>query len=560
MQGKNMIDISKFPYSNIRPQQKAILKKINDNPQYKYYICEIPVGTGKSGIGINICNSFKNGFIITSTKQLQDQYMKDFEKSQDIVSIKGKANYRCALNDNLNCESGYCVVDKKQVYDCKREFLCPYYNKQNEAKRAQIMLTSYQYFLRAVDCSKWVTPRNVLVFDECHLLEDQIVRWAEIKLSPRELTQKYDIIKNCDMQDLVRITIPPDESGIKANKKWLRTLIKLIFNTRNEKFQEMKNTLGITGTDPDSLNEEELDLISASHKEYYELDKLYKKLDVFFKMGKYEDWIIDPWEDGLILTPIEISGIFKQYVDSMAINKIVFMSATILDLPGFRKLFGLEQEDTLLIKAESPFDPQKSPIVYNPICKMNYKEINNNLSKIASAVKEILNNHPNEKGIIHTGNSVISKYLLDNIKSDRLLVRYGEIVNDHIVKAHNQSTKPTVLVSSSLAEGVDLKDDLSRFQIIIKLPWGSLADKRITEKIKKDNNWYNVQMFKTIIQQCGRSTRNKDDYSITYILDNSFKYWFDKFKIKGWFSPQFIKRIIWNKDKFNINIFKKSIE
>jgi hypothetical protein len=113
--------------------------------------------------------------------------MNDFEKTQHIVSIKGKANYRCALNTSLNCESGYCVIDKKQVYECKREFICPYYNKQNDAKRAQIMLTSYQYFLRAVDCSKWVTPRDVLIFDECHKFRSLYTDIRSLEISNKEI-------------------------------------------------------------------------------------------------------------------------------------------------------------------------------------------------------------------------------------------------------------------------------------------------------------------------------------------------------------------------------------
>jgi Rad3-related DNA helicase len=286
------------------------------------------------------------------------------------------------------------------------------------------------YFLRAIDCSKWVTPRNVLIFDECHLLEEQIVRWAEIKLSPKELIQKYNIIKNCDMRDLVMLSVKPEESGFKANKEWIKTLIRLIFDRRNEKFQEIKDTMGLNGKDPDNLDSDELETISSFHKEYYELDKLYKKLDVFIKTAKIKDWIIDPLDDGLILTPIEISNLFKQYIDKMAIDKIFFMSATILDLPGFRDLFELEKDKTFLLKVDSPFNSNKSPIIYTPTCKMNYNTINDNLPKIANTIKEILNKHPNEKGIIHTGNSKLSKYLLDNIKSDRLLVRYGDIIND----------------------------------------------------------------------------------------------------------------------------------
>lgn len=541
-----MIDLNKFPYSEIRKGQKNLLKVMDDNwNKYQFYICELPTGFGKSAIAKTVCSSFDKAFIITSTKQLQDQYINDF-RDRSIASIKGKMNYKCALNTGLNCESGYCLIDKDQLKQCQKEQICPYYNARSRAMSSNIALTTYQYFLRSIECAGFWKPRDVIVFDECHLLENQIVQWASLQLSPRQLIKKYDLLStNSNMQDICRISLPPEKPGYAENKEWISTLCRLIFHRRNEKFQQIQSSLELTSNNPDSLSGEELDLILSTHKDYYELDKFYKKLDIFIKDKNKDSWMVELYDDGLELTPINIDKIFHMYINRMGIKKIIFMSATILDLPAFRKSLGLPKEKTLLMRADSEFDPSKSPIIHMPICKMNYNEINNNLDKITEVVKDILSKHPNEKGIIHTGNSTISKYLQDNIKSDRLLVRYGDIVNDDIIKKHYKSKKPTVLVSSSLAEGVDLKGDLSRFQIIVKLPFLSLADKRISEKVRRDGDWYTTQMFRTLIQQCGRSTRNKNDYSVTYILDASFKWWLFKNKQKGWFQPQFLKRIKW---------------
>lgn len=542
----NNINMSKFPHSEIRPLQENILKIIDQNwDNYKYFICEIPTGVGKSAIAKTICSSTDKAFIITSTKQLQDQYVNDF-KDGTVVSIKGKANYKCSLNEGLTCENGYCIIDKNQIKECKKNGTCPYFKTRDRAMVANIALTSYQYFLRAVDCAGVWKPRNVIVFDECHLLEQQLVQFAEIKLSVKELIEKYDIIKDCDLQSFTQISIPPDKSGFQENEKWLKTIMSLIFERRNEKFQDIKNILGLKNKDPDSLSLEELDIISGNNKEYYQLDKIFKKLELFIKSNKQEDWIIDPWEDGLQMTPVAVNGLFNNYVNNMCTDKIIFMSATILDLPGLRKTLGLPKDETFLIRADSEFDPKKSPIIYKPICKMNYKEINENLNKITSEIEKILKQHPDEKGIIHTGNYKIAKHLIQTVKSNRLIMKTGNNdSNEQLLKRHTDTDDPTVLVSPSLTTGTDLKDDLSRFQIIVKLPWISLNDKRVKEKIKRDDNWYAVEMFKTLIQSTGRSTRSKEDWSITYVLDNSFKWWINKHKQKGWFQPQFLKRIKW---------------
>ena len=92
-----------------------------------------------------------------------------------------------------------------------------------------------------------------------------------------------------------------------------------------------------------------------------------------------------------------------------------------------------------------------------------------------------------------------------------------------------------------------MKDDLSRFQIIIKMPFASLADKRIQQKIAINNEWYVAEMFRSFVQAAGRSTRSEDDYSVTYVLDNSFYQWV--FKYKHWFPKNFLKRIIWKQPK-----------
>ena len=63
------------------------------------------------------------------------------------------------------------------------------------------------------------------------------------------------------------------------------------------------------------------------------------------------------------------------------------------------------------------------------------------------------------------------------------------------------------------------------------------------KKKSKMGDWYLNNMFMKFVQQCGRSTRNIDDFSKTYVLDGSFWYWFHKAKEKGWFSGNFLRRI-----------------
>ena len=85
-----------------------------------------------------------------------------------------------------------------------------------------------------------------------------------------------------------------------------------------------------------------------------------------------------------------------------------------------------------------------------------------------------------------------------------------------------ENEDPTVLVSPSMVYGIDLKDDLARFQIIVKLPFLPLGSKRIKQLFDIDKEWYENKMLNAVVQAAGRSTRSKNDYSSTYILDGNF--------------------------------------
>src|SRR5947209_19369202 len=80
--------------------------------------------------------------------------------------------------------------------------------------------------------------------------------------------------------------------------------------------------------------------------------------------------------------------------------------------------------------------------------------------------------------------STFIKEHISHINKRRLLVTDPEIQRDEVIAEHVNSTKPTVLISPSLHTGLDLKDDLSRFQVITKVPYPNIGDRWINEKRK----------------------------------------------------------------------------
>ena len=205
------------------------------------------------------------------------------------------------------------------------------------------------------------------------------------------------------------------------------------------------------------------------------------------------------------------------------------MSATILDKDAFCKSLGIPIDQASFISLPSPFPTKNRPIFFCPIGKMTQKEIDRSLPKLADAVKSIMNQHKNEKGIIHAHSYKIANYLKQNIRSSRILI-HDSTNRDEVLKKHLSSDKPTVLLSPSMTEGVDLQEESSRFQIVCKVPYPYLGDKLVKKRMNKWGWWYPLQTAKTIVQSVGRSIRSNEDFAVTYILDENWNYFYSRNK------------------------------
>lgn len=535
-----MIDYKKFfPYPRIRPEQERVLKRIVEEwDNKKYFILQLDVGIGKSGIAKCAANWSNSAFIVTQTKQLQDQYMLDFKKEHNMEMIKGKANYKCVHEKatfKTNCENGPCSIDKSRGMKCWGQ--CPYQLAVERARKAQICLTSYSYIFGAFEYTDRWEKRDLMVFDECHLLEQQLVSFAQFYLDPNELEDKYSLFDNCSDEEYIELTKPFKEDGFGVNNQKKFSRIHQLMKEKQDYFENIFKK-------DKSLAFESDEVLAGLKKDYTNLVQLIERIECFKNTykGSIDEWLIKVDAQGaLVFVPLKIDSLFVHLCNNWA-DKFIMMSATILDIDGFIKELGIDKNQVCVISEESTFDPNNSPIYYMPCGSMSYQNLDSSIPKIEDAVRLVLNTKVNEKGIIHTGNYKIAEQIIKDIGSSRFIYRGDEKVsNQKLIEEHSKSHDATVLVSPSMTTGVDLYDDLSRWQIVAKMPFASLTNERIKKKAEIDPDWYACEALKTLIQACGRSTRSQTDHSVTYILDSSFKYWITKYK--KWLSGYFIKRI-----------------
>ncbi|MGB6532925.1 MAG: helicase C-terminal domain-containing protein, partial [Candidatus Nitrosopolaris sp.] len=367
---------------------------------------------------------------------------------------------------------------------------------------------NYSMFLSFVN--KNLPSRDLLILDEAHLLETELVRFRGISIS-RKRWKKY-------IPDLKIENHGYDIRG------WVDFLVRL------------KQTMSLF---VNMLNEELL--VEATQ----DIDKLELGIDSI--VSNATNWIVSEVkkEDREVakveLKPLDVSPHCKDVFQKC--NKTLMMSATILDSRTFCKCVGLEDDDVKFIRVGSDFPLQNRPIYPLATAYLNYESLHKEEVKISIAknIDVIMTHHKDDKGIIHTTSYEQLNFIKESISQTnkrRLLVTDPEIQRDEVITEHIEAKKPTVLISTSLHLGLDLKDDLSRFQIITKVPYLSLGDRWINEKRQRNEGWYRWQTALKLVQGYGRSIRSKEDWAVTYVLDAAFGWFVSKNKhiLPDWFT------------------------
>jgi len=241
----------------------------------------------------------------------------------------------------------------------------------------------------------------------------------------------------------------------------------------------------------------------------------------------------------LVTQPIWVYDYLKEYVWKHY-DHVIFMSASILDQEMFSYINGLDEKLTSYYEIPTPFPAKNRKIYYLKIGKMNFHNKIETFNKQIPWIKKILKKYKNKKGIIHTTNYEFAGWINENIEDERLLFHDANNRNE-ILEKHLTSKKPTVLVSPSMTSGLDLKDELGRFQILIKVPYPNISSNKIKGRQKTNKNWYSFKTVVDIIQAYGRAVRSNKDYADFYILDSNFS---DVLKYTSHYIPKYMQNAI----------------
>ena len=529
-----------LPKFNPRNSQIRLINEINFaiGEGYKNIILEAGTGIGKSAIATTLANMYEDSYILTMTKQLQEQYLDDFDEM--LVEIKGRGNYKC--NYKGSCD--FCI---KAEYNLRRCSNCEYQLAFKLATEAKNVITNYDYLYYAGVANPILDSRELLILDEAHNHERKMLMLSSSELNREYISTKFGI-------DIFEPLMHSSKSfnELKRNSEyWLRLCDDLIkeCKKRIKKIEgDANKSVQVT------LDEFENDPSKYSNFDYVEKQNLEQDIKTFAGIGlglAHEELIIDlPNRDSILNNEMDISAEFKPFSvadDTQNLlgmgNVCIFLTGTLGSKDKFCEWNNINSEETYYIYEKSPFDVEKRPIyadfVGNMSGRRRGKTPNWKNKRAINKLKELLSRHKNEKGVIHTSSNEQAFWIMDKLRDDRLVFVGGEDRN-HTLKDFTKSKENTVLIGASIKDGVDFKGDLCRFQIVFKIPYPQLNE-QVKYRKALDPKWFYYQTVMALMQAYGRGIRDMDDWCVMYIIDSSFKQLVEY--NRGFFNEYFLEAI-----------------
>jgi len=531
--------VQSFPYPRMRLHQKEVLERIESAiaSGKRFIILEAPVGFGKSAIAAALCRHLRSAYVLTSTKQLQAQYSADF----GFNTVMGKSNFTCYVPTNsgrhVDCARGRCQADWSlsecphyltfdQYEDhvkrlCDRESkcekvmmragegkLCAYYKQKWDSFRQHVTVGNYSFFFSELRYTDDVRKRRLLVCDEAHDLERQLVGSVEYDLKASSVRQ-YHLPGTPDYVVPYEQRMEADASAWVAPLSAARDSVRSFFEAHEGDLTMQDKLISCRGM---------LESLEALLEELKTAPQNWIVSDVRTSTG-----LGGTNAEEAVFQPLEVAAHTSKLF--AAADTVLLMSATIFSDELLCRTLGIPRGEAEFVKvAESSFPVENRRIYAMDIAELRQATMGASLQSIAKAVDEIMDRHAGERGVVHVTSHAQANYIMEHVSQhnkERLTTTEGVLDRSELLRTHG-AKEGSVLISPSFHQGVDLKDDLSRFQVIVKVPYPDLSDRRTRVKMQRDAGWYEWQTALRLVQTYGRSVRSETDHAVTYVLDSKF--------------------------------------
>lgn len=516
-----------FPEGRVpRPEQAKAITQIEGHYRNgkDIVLYQGPPGTGKTFTGMTFATELSDVFglkthIITSQVALQKQYLRDF-KPHEIELVMGRDHYPCVYPgyEKASALNGYCrkVLGVGLIQECLtfgtpkearvlglplEAHLCPYYFQATLAQANPIILFNTSSFLFQQRLNRFGS-RHFMILDECHNLEAEIMAFANVTLDDRSLRKV----------------------GVQLDRRIHTNMDALHWIEHTDVVARLVERLKGTAFTEDSVE-------GVEPEEADELRSVLAKIENFRRYCEVTDWAVtlssrldseNNEYTHLLMEPLFVKAYGMEFLFSKA-KKTLAMSATVLDPSMWAENLGLDRDRIGFVESPCVFPVENRPIHREYVGKLWANSLDRQLSGICAAVRRIMDRHKGQRGIIHTHTDSFCRKIVEAIGSPRLihLDMFPKRDKELALMAH-EKRPDSVIVASGMHEGIDLHDDLARFQIIAKLPRPPMDNVRIAMRNALDPSYSEYLTAVKLVQSYGRPVRHKDDWAYTYLIDMAF--------------------------------------
>lgn len=514
-------------------------------------ILNASTGTGKSIIGAATAEALtaakggadtlvKSSISLTATNVLAKQYDSTFDKlgnTGKYIMIKGASNYDCSAltepgkPENAEACAWYTMVQAGSEFDdvvhrhCNK---CEYLATKKMKNTIRHLTTNYSYFFIDRMYTGKFEDRDLIVWDEAHLVNDLFSEHNAIYFSQKRIQQMAqeiaDTVRLTDLEISKILTsvaadcAKKDKINDKNYESYLRAMQKVYVYAKEQ---------GTVAADR-ALRSGQMSIYSKLTRFTKKYEGLSCKIDDLFKYDYPHvfEWKED--EQAVSVKPVFVGAMMEALQCS---DHNLFMSATVSE--GFMtKTLELDAAKTKFIKLDPSFPKENKEVVFFDPLSLSYTSLQNpdTVKQLRKNVARVVKKHctDGERGIILTPSFKLQAELVTElqplIRAGLLKLfehRQGEKLEPTLISFKAYKEGPAVLISPAMFEGIDLPGDLSRFQILVKAPFPSLGDKRMKFILDHHPDLYNTITIMKMVQGAGRSVRSEDDFAVTYCLDQN---------------------------------------
>lgn len=508
-------------------------------------------GTGKSVIGVVVPEALHR--ILGHTEPLKSvigmhqnslvqQYADTFEGHDSVMQVKGAANYSCGVMDSTaeHCVSStlHSMANSNELKTkhCKK---CVFNQLKKKRNSVDHLITNYSFLFVDRMLAHILDPRLCYVWDEAHTLNDVFTDHNAIFVSVKRLKDFINDISGTIVGSKLTIELMKLIAKLESNKVIDSNYFEFIETLRNA---YLSTKVYFESQMEDCVRRGDFHLFKYNGGMVKKYGNLACKISDLIQYKYPHVFDLNPTVKEFTIKAVFIGKMFDVLRNS---KYNLFMSATLTE-EFMTTTMGLDPKTTAFIKLDSHFPSENKKVMFvRPMLSLNYQSMQKKetTDAITKAVNLIVKHHAEHKesGIIFVPSFKVCDLICSSLRKSVVKIKIfehkqGEKAMD-VVNQFKNFSGTGVLISPSIFEGIDLPEDISRFQIVTKVPYPSLADKRIKHILDTYPKVYQAVTLHKLVQCLGRSIRSETDHAMSYILDKQgynlltgeSNIWFDEF-------------------------------